>query len=147
MEFTLIHLVSASNLLPEGSLLTLILAWSRTILFDQAEKSIRLPAKTDKPMTTIRIREDRSVSQVSIEPNDVSSTAPELQKRIERIVRNFQQLNTLLNDIETKIQSDERLKAIDDSIQEVELNIDGRRRRWRTRQTNSNRPSLPRKPR
>lgn len=98
-------------------------------------------------MTTIRIREDRLSSNFVIVPNDVSSNTPQLQKRMERIESNFQQLDCLLNEVETMIQSDERLKAIDDSILEVELTVDGRRRRWRPRKSKSSKPNRPGKPR
>lgn len=97
-------------------------------------------------MTTIRIRENQSAPRVPIEPNEISSEAPELQWRMTRIATHFQQLNELFNEVESMIQSDERLKAIDESIQEVELTIDGRRRRWRPRRSNK-KSAAPRKPR
>jgi uncharacterized protein Yka (UPF0111/DUF47 family) len=95
----------------------------------------------------IRIRENRTSPKVSIEPNSVSSEAPDLRRRMVRIATHFQQLDELLDEVENKIQSDERLKAIDDSIQEVELTIDGRRRRWRPRKRCQKKSAPPRKPR
>jgi uncharacterized protein Yka (UPF0111/DUF47 family) len=102
---------------------------------------------TTVPMTIIRIPKSHIKPVAEVDLNTMSSANSQLKRRMDRIADNYRQLDSMLHEIEAKIQSDERLKAIDETIQEVELQIDGRKRRWRPRRTLSKKSSAPRKPR
>jgi hypothetical protein len=81
--------------------------------------------------------------KIEVDPHAVSSRSPAVQQRIDRIVENYQRLDLMLSEIESKIQNDQRLNEIDQSILEIELQVDGRRRKWRPRRKTVN----PKKPR
>lgn len=98
-------------------------------------------------MTIIRIPKSQLKPIVELVPNAIASPNPQLQRRMDRIAEHYRQLDSILHEIEEKIQTDERLKAIDETIQEVELRIDGRKRRWRPRRAKSKTSGAPRKPR
>jgi hypothetical protein len=98
-------------------------------------------------MTTIRISNNIPSRPMELDANALSSCNPQLQRRMDRIADHYRQLDSKFIEIEAKIQSDERLKAIDATIQEVELTVDGRRRRWRPRRPKTEKTSAPRKPR
>ena len=72
---------------------------------------------------------------IEIDRTAISSNSPEIQQRLDRIEDNYQRLDSILADVETKIRSDERLNAIDQSITEIEVEVDGRKRKWRSRKT------------
>ena len=82
-------------------------------------------------------------TKIDIDPLAVSSSSPSVQKRMDRIAENYQQLDLLLAEVEAKIQRDARLNAIDQSICEVELDTGTRQKTWRRRKKSA----APKKPR
>ncbi len=82
--------------------------------------------------------------KIEIDHSAVSSNSPEVVQRLDRIQQNYQELDRILDDLETKIKNDARLSAIDQTIQDLE--IPQKRKRWRPRK--STRKSVnPKKPR
>lgn len=77
--------------------------------------------------------------RIEIDRSEITSDSPEVQKRLGRIDANYQQLDSLLTDIETTISSDDRLSQINASIKAVDLPIKKKpnSRKWR-------RPNKPR---
>ena len=75
-----------------------------------------------------------------------------MQKRLTRIENNYEQLDTILADLEARMASDERLKAIDESNAEEFEQTFGvkRKRKWkpakktRSRKRRSAGPNKPR---
>lgn len=77
--------------------------------------------------------------RIEIDRSEITSDSPEVQKRLGRIDANYQQLDSLLTDIEATISGDERLNQINASIKSVDLPIKKKSssRKWR-------RPNKPR---
>ena len=50
-----------------------------------------------------------STGKIEIDTEAVSSESPELQKRLQRISVNYEKLESILTDLESKIAKDERL--------------------------------------
>ena len=69
--------------------------------------------------------------EVEKESTNLSSDSPEVQQQLDRIADNYRRLDLILSDVENKIQSDDRLSAIDQTIVEVEVEVDGRKKKWR----------------
>jgi uncharacterized protein YpiB (UPF0302 family) len=92
---------------------------------------------------------------IVVDEMQVSSDSPEVQKRLERIEQNYQELDSILSDLETKMSSDERLKAIDEATAEGFEETFGvkRKRKWRSpkpkkkSRSRSRSSADPRKPR
>lgn len=89
----------------------------------------------------------QSTNRIEIDLRAVSADSPEVTRRMDRIVENYQRLDAMLAEVETKIQGDDRLREINDSIQEIELKIDGRKRKWRSRKKSPKTSARPKKPR
>jgi len=53
--------------------------------------------------------------KIQVDHSETSANSPEVQKRLERIEENYEQLDTILAELELKMQSDDRLRAIDQS--------------------------------
>lgn len=77
--------------------------------------------------------------RIEIDRSEITSDSPEVQKRLGRIDANYQQLDSLLTDIETTISGDEWLNQINASIKSVDLPVKNKSvsRKWR-------RPNKPR---
>jgi len=70
--------------------------------------------------------------KIEIDRSVICSDSPEVQKRLDRIDENYQQLDAILIELELKIQSDERLKAIDDENVDFEQTFGvKKKRKWR----------------
>ncbi len=82
-------------------------------------------------------------TKIESDPLAVSSSSASVQKRMDRIAENYQQLDLLLAEVEAKIQRDERLNAIDQSLGDVELAASTRKKNWRP----SKKSAAPKKPR
>ena len=95
-------------------------------------------------MTFFNQSTPRRPHKIIIDSDAVSSTSPVVRQRMDRIAENYQRLDLMLTEIEAKIQNDERLSAIDETIVEVELNINGKKKKWRPRQKKSANPKKPR---
>lgn len=78
---------------------------------------------------------------IEIDHSEISSLSPEVQKRLERIEGNYQELEAILAELESKMASDDRLKAIDQSSAEDFEATFGvkRKRKWRTPKPKSKR--------
>ena len=89
--------------------------------------------------------------KIDVDESGISCNSPEVQKRLNRIEENYLELNTILAELETKIQSDERLKAIDDANVDFEQTFGiKKKRKWKTakKKTKPRRSSAnPKKPR
>lgn len=83
--------------------------------------------------------------KIEINTDSISSGSPQVQQRLDRIHENYRQLDSILAEIETKIQNDERLRAIDQSIKEVE--IARKKKKWRPRKAAKSKSINPKKPR
>jgi hypothetical protein len=71
--------------------------------------------------------------KIEIDVASVSSSSPEVLQRMARISANYDQLDVILSSVEATIQNDERLSAINDSILEVEIEVNGQKKKWRPR--------------
>jgi len=71
--------------------------------------------------------------KIEIDRSVISSDSPEVQQRLDRIQENYRELDAILVELELKIQSDERLKAIDEAHVELEQTLTiKKKRKWRT---------------
>ena len=78
---------------------------------------------------------------IEIDHSEISSSSPEVQKRLDRIEGNYQQLDEILAELESKMAADDRLQAIDQSSAEDFEATFGvkRKRKWRTPKPKSKR--------
>ena len=58
--------------------------------------------------------------KIKIDLSSSTCDSPEIQQRLDRIEANYDQLDTVLIDIENKIALDERLSALDDGTVDFE---------------------------
>ena len=90
--------------------------------------------------------------RIAIDSSRIGSNRPEVQQRLDRIRDHYVQLESILAGLESKIESDERLKAIDDANVDFEMTFGVRKKRkWRAakpkskaRSTASSKPKKPR---
>lgn len=52
-----------------------------------------------------------SNGKIKIDTTNASSDSPEIKKRLDRISDNYQKLDVILSDLETRFETDERLKT------------------------------------
>jgi len=72
--------------------------------------------------------------QIEIDDSAVNCDSPEMQKRLDRIARNYNQLDQVLVDLEAKLNTDERLAALDDKDFDFESEFGIKpKRKWRSR--------------
>jgi len=70
--------------------------------------------------------------RIEIDDSSVSSESPAVQNRLNRIEENYQQLDEILAELESKIQQDERLKDVDDANVDFEATYGiKKKRKWR----------------
>lgn len=90
--------------------------------------------------------------KIEVDQSHANCDSPEVQKRLERIEKNYQQLDDILAELESKMESDDRLRAIDEANAddfEAEFGI-RRKRKWKStggRRAKTKRSANPRKPR
>jgi len=89
----------------------------------------------------------RHPAPIEIDPHALSSTSLQVQQTMDRIAENYGRLDLLLSEVELKISSDGRLSAINDSIKEIEIKVDGRKRKWRSLAKTKQKSANPKKPR
>ena len=79
--------------------------------------------------------------KIEVDNSTITSLSPEVKKRLDRIEGNYQQLDEILAELESKMASDDRLKAIDESSAEDFEATFGvkRKRKWRTPKPKSKR--------
>ena len=68
---------------------------------------------------------------IEIDHSEITCDSPEVQNRLSRIDANYQQLDSMLSDIETTIADDERLSEINASIKTVDIRSKKPKRKWR----------------
>ena len=69
--------------------------------------------------------------RIEIDSSQVCSENPAVKNRLIRIEENYVQLDSILAEIESKIENDERLKAIDDANVDFELTFGiKKKRKW-----------------
>ena len=89
---------------------------------------------------------------IEIDLSSSTCASPEIQQRLDRIQANYNQLDTALVDIESKLALDERLAALDDDNIDFESEFGVKpKRKWRSakvkRKVRSTKSANPRKPR
>jgi len=68
--------------------------------------------------------------KIEIDHSAITCASPDVQKRLNRIDANYQQLDSMLSDIEETISCDQRLSAINASIKTVDI-AKKKKRKWR----------------
>ncbi len=68
--------------------------------------------------------------QIEIDHSAITCDSPNVQKRLSRIDANYQQLDSMLSDIEETISGDQRLSEINASIKTVDI-AKKKKRKWR----------------
>jgi hypothetical protein len=70
--------------------------------------------------------------QIEIDDSTANCDSPEMRKRLDRIARNYNQLDQVLVDLESKLDTDERLAALDDKAFDFESEFGVKpKRKWR----------------
>lgn len=70
---------------------------------------------------------------IEVDASTSTSESPEMQKRLARIEQNYDRLNDVLTDLESKISADERLQAMDDTNVDFEAEFGIKpKRKWRS---------------
>ncbi len=92
--------------------------------------------------------------KIEIDLSSSTCDSLEIQQRLDRIEANYDQLDTVLGDIETKIAQDERLSALDNGDVDFEAEFGIKpKRKWRSSKPKSKQKRCkaksadPRKPR
>jgi len=67
---------------------------------------------------------------IEIDRNEITCDSPDVLKRLNRIDANYQQLDSMLTDIEDTISSDQRLSEINASIKTADI-AKKKKRKWR----------------
>lgn len=68
--------------------------------------------------------------RIEIDLSSKTCDSPDVRKRLDRIDANYQQLDTMLADIEDTISGDQRLSEINASIKTVDIRKK-KKRKWR----------------
>ena len=84
--------------------------------------------------------------EIEIAQSEISAESPEVRRRLDRISQNYDELDSILGQLEAKMKADDRLSAFegDDANFELTFGIK-RKRKWRS--TKSKSTGRPRKPR
>lgn len=83
--------------------------------------------------------------RIEIDSSRIGSNSPEVRKRLDRIGENYEQLNLILAELESRFENDERLKAIDNANIDFESTCRSRKKRkWRPSKPRSGSKSKPR---
>jgi NH3-dependent NAD+ synthetase len=78
----------------------------------------------------------------------VCAESPEVRKRLDRISQNYEELDSILEQLEAKMQADDRLSAFEGDDAKFELTFGiKRKRKWRPTKAKSKSAGRPRKPR
>ena len=90
--------------------------------------------------------------QIEIDLSSSTCVSPEIQERLDRIEANYDQLDSVLDEIESKLALDERLKALEDGDVDFEAEFGIKpKRKWRApkakKKQRSAKSANPRKPR
>ena len=91
---------------------------------------------------------DIDPKKIEIDSSTLTSDSDEVRSRLDRIGANYQKLSEILGDLETRIEQDDRLREINETIDEASLEpIEGRpKKKWRPRKTTKSRSGSRRKP-
>ena len=88
--------------------------------------------------------------KIEIAQSEISAESPEVRRRLDRISKNYDELDSILGQLEAKMKADDRLSAFDGDDANFELTFGiKRKRKWRSTKSKSKSKStgLPRKPR
>ncbi len=70
--------------------------------------------------------------KISIDSKQISASSPEVERRLARIAENYDRLNGVLAELESRMDSDQNLQALDDEALDFEASFGiKRKRRWR----------------
>ena len=87
--------------------------------------------------------------KIEIDPSTLTSESDQVRSRLDRIGANYEKLSEILGDLETRIEQDDRLRAINETIDEAALeSTDGpskKKRKWRPRTSKKARSGSRRK--
>jgi hypothetical protein len=82
---------------------------------------------------------DLDPKKIEIDSSSLTSDSDEVRSRLDRIGANYEKLSEILGDLETRIEQDDRLRAINETIDEAALeSVDGsikKKKRWRPRKS------------
>ena len=70
-------------------------------------------------------------SKISIDSQQISAASPEIELRLARIAENYDRLNGVLAELESRMDSDQNLQALDDEALDFEATFGFRRKRRR----------------
>ena len=90
--------------------------------------------------------------RIEVDSSTSTCVSPEIQERLDRIEANYDQLDSVLVDIENKLALDERLIALEDGDVDFEAEFGIKpKRKWRSpkakKKSSSAKSANPRKPR
>ncbi len=92
---------------------------------------------------------DIDPKKIEIDSSTLTSDSDEVRSRLERIGANYQKLSEILVDLETRIEKDDRLRAINETIDEASLEpAEGglkRKKKWRPKNATKTRAGSRRK--
>jgi predicted kinase len=84
---------------------------------------------------------DTTPRSIEIDPTTITSDSDAVRSRLDRIGANYERLAEILADLETRIETDERLRAINDSIDDATVESaaaeKASKRKWRARKKTS----------
>ncbi|MDA7870643.1 hypothetical protein N9007_01535 [bacterium] len=86
--------------------------------------------------------------KIEIARTEICADSPEVRRRLDRISQNYDELDSILEQLEAKMKADDRLSAFegDDANFELTFGIK-RKRKWRSPKSKSKSNGRPRKPR
>jgi len=86
--------------------------------------------------------------KIEIAQSQVCAESPEVRRRLDRISQNYDELDSILEQLEAKMKADDRLSAFDGDDANFELTFGiKRKRKWRSTKAESKSGGRPRKPR
>ena len=87
--------------------------------------------------------------KIEIDSSTLTSDSDEVRSRLDRIDANYQKLSDILGDLETQIEEDDQLRAINESIDDAGLDPAAgdlpKKRKWRPRKSTNGRSKSRRK--
>ena len=100
---------------------------------------IRIPPYSARNKAMSFSGKDIDPKKIEIDSSTLTSDSDEVRSRLDRIGANYQKLSEILVDLETRIEEDDRLRAINETIDEASLeSLKGgpkRKKKWRPRKT------------
>lgn len=86
--------------------------------------------------------------KIQIARSEISAESPEVRRRLDRISQNYDELDSILEQLEARMNADDRLSAFDGDDASFELTFGiKRKRKWRPKRGKSKLAGRSRKPR